>query len=134
MAGRKVAVLERDPHGKSLLHAILVESQGWRVRFGGSVQELTDDIAWADVLLIDLHLPDTEGLEGIAEVRNTPVVVLTDDDDPHEAAPTGDVAAYVRKPFSVPELIGALRGAAPVIDLASVREIDIREVRGVRQT
>jgi DNA-binding response OmpR family regulator len=129
MAGRKVAVLERDPHDKSLLHAILVESQGWRVRFGRSVDELTDDIGWADVLLVDLHLPDVEGLEGIAKVRGTPVVVLTDDGFLHEDAPTGDVAAYVTKPFRVPELIGALRAAAPVIELDSVREIDLREVR-----
>ena len=128
MAGRKVAVLERDAHAQSLLHAILVDSQGWRVRFGRSVEELAEDIDWADVLLVDLHLPDTSGIDGISDVRDTPVVVLTNAHYLHEDTPPGDVAGYVTKPFAVPQLIKAIRDAATVIDLDSVRTIDLREV------
>ena len=68
------------------------------------------------VILLDLGLPDMDGLEVLKRLREwseAPVVVLTVRDDEQEKVAALDTGAddYVTKPFSTPELLARLRAA-----------------------
>ena len=68
------------------------------------------------VILLDLGLPDLDGLEVLKRLREwseAPVVVLTVRDDVQEKVAALDAGAddYVTKPFSTPELLARLRAA-----------------------
>ena len=69
-----------------------------------------------DVILLDLGLPDSDGLAVLRRLREwsqTPVVVLTvrDADSDKVAALDAGADDYVTKPFSTPELLARLRAA-----------------------
>lgn len=69
-----------------------------------------------DVILLDLGLPDMDGLEIIATLRETmktPIIVVSargHDQDKIEALDLG-ADDYLTKPFSVPELLARIRVA-----------------------
>ena len=68
------------------------------------------------IILLDLGLPDMDGLEVLKRLREwseVPVVVLTVRDDEQEKVAALDAGAedYVTKPFSTPELLARLRAA-----------------------
>jgi two-component system KDP operon response regulator KdpE len=92
-----------------------------------------------DLILLDLGLPDRDGLTVIAEVRTkgqTPIVVLSARDAEAMKVEALDLGAddYVQKPFGVEELLARLRaglrhgvqqrGSAPVVRTGDV-EIDL---------
>jgi two-component system, OmpR family, KDP operon response regulator KdpE len=69
-----------------------------------------------DVVLLDLGLPDLDGLQVLKRLREwseVPVIVLTVRDDVHEKVAALDAGAddYITKPFSNPELLARLRAA-----------------------
>lgn len=67
-----------------------------------------------DVILLDLGLPDIDGVEVIRRIRswsNVPIIVISarsEDSDKIEALDTG-ADDYLTKPFSVEELLARLR-------------------------
>ena len=67
-----------------------------------------------DIVLLDLGLPDTDGVEVIRKIRswsNMPIIVIsarTEDSDKIEALDAG-ADDYLTKPFSVEELLARLR-------------------------
>ena len=67
-----------------------------------------------DIILLDLGLPDIDGIEVIKRVRtwsNTPIIVISarsEDSDKIEALDCG-ADDYLTKPFSVEELLARLR-------------------------
>ncbi len=67
-----------------------------------------------DVILLDLGLPDLDGVEVIHRIRSwsiTPIIVISarsEDDDKIEALDAG-ADDYLTKPFSVEELLARLR-------------------------
>ena len=67
-----------------------------------------------DIILLDLGLPDLDGVEVIRRIRswtNTPILVISarsDDPDKIEALDAG-ADDYLTKPFSVAELLARLR-------------------------
>lgn len=67
-----------------------------------------------DVILLDLGLPDMDGVEVIKKIRtwsNTPIIVISarsEDADKIEALDSG-ADDYLTKPFSVEELLARLR-------------------------
>src|SRR5246127_4892668 len=68
------------------------------------------------IILLDLGLPDLEGLKVLSRLREwseAPVIVLTVRDDVEEKVAALDAGAddYVTKPFSTPELLARLRAA-----------------------
>lgn len=69
-----------------------------------------------DVIILDLGLPDIDGVEIISKIRtwsNVPIIVVSarsDDSDKIEALDNG-VDDYLTKPFSVDELLARLRVA-----------------------
>lgn len=68
-------------------------------------------------ILLDLGLPDLNGLEALSRMRSlgvkTPVIVLTviEDDESKVAALDLGADDYITKPFSVPELLARIRVA-----------------------
>jgi len=79
-----------------------------------------------DVILLDLGLPDIDGLELIRRVRReaaTPIVILSGRDDERQKVEALDRGAddYVTKPFGIDELVARLnaalrRSAGPAAD------------------
>ena len=67
-----------------------------------------------DIMLLDLGLPDIDGVEVIKKVRswsNLPIIVISarsEDSDKIEALDTG-ADDYLTKPFSIEELLARLR-------------------------
>jgi len=85
-----------------------------------TAEEAMEAIASArpDVVLLDLHLPDRNGLEVLREIRDRspdlPVVILTMSDQPEyvEEAVRAGAAGYLVKNAPQDELARALRAAA----------------------
>ena len=126
-----VLVADDEPAIRRLLRTSL-GAQGWRVLEAASGAE-TLALAGrghADVLLLDLGLPDTDGLDVIRQMRaggsTLPIVILSARDDERGKVAALDLGAddYVTKPFGMSELVARLRtairhglqqeGAAPV--------------------
>ena len=67
-----------------------------------------------DIILLDLGLPDMDGIEVIKNVRswsNTPIIVISarsEDEDKIQALDEG-ADDYLTKPFSVEELLARIR-------------------------
>ena len=69
-----------------------------------------------DVLIVDLGLPDLDGMEVCRRLRTwtaNPIIVLTVDDGENRKVEALDAGAddYMTKPFSVPELLARVRVA-----------------------
>lgn len=93
-----------------------------------------------DLILLDLGLPDMDGLEVIREIRsqaNTPIVVLSVREAERDKVAALDLGAddYLTKPFGVDELLARIRvalrhaahptmGAAPVFRTGDL-EVDL---------
>ena len=97
---------------------VVLEGESYQVYEAETGQQGLTEIAtrrpW--VILLDLGLPDMEGLEVLKRLREwseAPVIVLTVRDDVHEKVAALDAGAddYVTKPFSTPELLARLRAA-----------------------
>jgi len=69
-----------------------------------------------DVFILDLGLPDIDGVELITKIRSwtqTPIIVVSARDEEHDKINALDAGAddYVTKPFSVEELLARIRVA-----------------------
>jgi two-component system KDP operon response regulator KdpE len=113
----QVLVVEDDAGIRSLLRTLL-ESQRYRVSEAGSAAEaiVAARTHRPDLLLVDLGLPDRDGLSVIRAVRRySPVAILvlsarTMESDKIAALDAG-ADDYVAKPFSAPELLARVRAA-----------------------
>lgn len=110
-----VLVVEDDAAVRNLVTTAL-ESRGYRhlsATTGGEAIALAAMEA-PDIMLLDLGLPDIDGVEVIRRVRTwstMPIIVLSarsEDGDKIEALDTG-ADDYLSKPFSVGELLARLR-------------------------
>jgi len=68
-----------------------------------------------DVILLDLGLPDMDGVDIIKKVRtwsNTPIIVISARSEDHDKVEALDAGAddYLTKPFSVEELLAQING------------------------
>ena len=100
------------------LLALALESAGYLVREAetGTLGLQSVALTRPDVILLDLGLPDLDGLTVLQRLREwsaTPVVVLTVRDDESDKVAALDAGAddYVTKPFSTVELLARLRAA-----------------------
>jgi len=141
-----VLVIEDELPIRRFLRAAL-QGQGYAVVESPTGQ---DGIAQAagrvpDLVLLDLGLPDVDGLEVLRRIREwsgLPVIVLTargqDGDKVHALDAGAD--DYVTKPFSMPELLARMRAALrrraregrgdepPILEIDSLR-IDLASRR-----
>jgi two-component system, OmpR family, KDP operon response regulator KdpE len=115
---KPVALIVDDELQIRRLLRVVLESENYQVHEAESGQQALMEIASRrpDVVLLDLGLPDLDGLEVLKRLREwseAPVVVLSvrDDDQSKVAALDAGAEDYVTKPFSTPELLARLRAA-----------------------
>jgi two-component system, OmpR family, KDP operon response regulator KdpE len=142
----RVLVIDDEPQIRRFLD-ISLRAQGYRVESAESGRAGLEALAisGADIVILDMGLPDADGCSVLQQMRQwtqVPVIVLT-----VRAAETQKVAAldagandYVTKPFGVQELMARIRAllrshavandVAPVYDDGHLR-VDLvrREVR-----
>ncbi len=112
-----VLVVEDDAAIRAVLRTLL-ESQGYRVAEAEDARRALIEARSRrpDLLIVDLGLPDRDGLWVIREVRAmlpVPILVLSARTLEHDKVAALDVGAddYIAKPFSTPELLARVRAA-----------------------
>jgi two-component system KDP operon response regulator KdpE len=115
---KAVALIIDDEVQIRRLLRIALEGENYQVHEAENGQQGLIEIANRKpaVILLDLGLPDMDGLEVLRRLREwseAPVIVLTVRDDEQEKVAALDAGAedYVTKPFSTPELLARLRAA-----------------------
>jgi two-component system KDP operon response regulator KdpE len=110
-------VIDDEPQIRRLLRVTL-ESQGYRVFDAATGQEGLAQAAQRrpDVVLLDLGLPDLDGLDVLKRIREwsrVPVIILSVREHEQEKVAALDSGAddYVTKPFHSAELLARLRAA-----------------------
>ncbi|MDX2222520.1 MAG: response regulator [Rhodospirillaceae bacterium] len=112
-----VLIVEDDPAIQRLLRNTL-KVQDYRVieaGTGAAALRLVQS-SQPDLIILDLGLPDVDGMSVIRDVREgstVPIVVLTSRDDERSKVTALDMGAddYVTKPFGVDELMARVRTA-----------------------
>lgn len=111
----RVLVIDDEPQIRRFLD-IALRAQGHEVLHAGTGGEGLEQLATqgADAVILDLGLPDREGMDVLREIRGwsaVPVVVLTVRAGEAEKVQVLDAGAkdYVTKPFGVQELMARLR-------------------------
>jgi two-component system, OmpR family, KDP operon response regulator KdpE len=116
-----------------------LEAAGYSVESVGEAREALQSIAARafDVVIVDLGLPDMDGKDLIARVRewtDTPIIVLSARDAEQEKIAALDLGAndFVNKPFSIGELMARLRvvlrlrtNRAPASDAVKIDHVEI---------
>ena len=108
-------VIEDEPQIRRFVRGAL-EAEGWQVFEAGTAQQgLTEaGTRKPDLLVLDLGLPDRDGLEVIRDVRGwskVPIIVLSARVDEVDKIAALDAGAddYLTKPFGVGELLARVR-------------------------
>ena len=145
-----VVLLIEDEPGYVTLLSTGLESRGYEVivaRTGSDALHAADHSS-PDVTILDLGLPDVDGIEVCRHLRRfsrTPILVVTADgaDDRKVRALTEGADDYITKPFSMPELLaasvshsatdGCWRASWTTACCASVAERRHGGARGVRR-
>ncbi len=113
----RVLVVDDEPTLTELL-AMALRYEGWQVRVasdGTTALRLAREFA-PDAVVLDVMLPDADGLEVLRKLRGTmpelPVLFLTARDAVEDriAGLTAGGDDYVTKPFSLEEVVARLRG------------------------
>jgi len=109
-----VLLAEDDPAIAEPLARALTR-EGYNVVVQGTGQGAIDSASGADIVVLDLGLPDMDGLDVAREIRHkgltTPVLVLTARADEVDLVVGLDAGAddYVTKPFRLAELLARVR-------------------------
>lgn len=141
----RVLVIDDEPQIRKFLD-ISLRAQGYQVVLAPNGEEGLASLATqgADLVVLDIGLPDKDGHEVLAELRQwsqVPVIMLTVRADEAEKVAALDASAndYVTKPFGVQELMARIRAllrshavsgeAPPVFDDGHLRvDLSRREV------
>ncbi len=136
-------VVDDEPRIRRVLELALGDDLGYRVLLAASGEEarrrLREDAA--DIVLLDLQLPDVSGLDLLAEIRaersELPVILMTAYGTVETAVQAMKLGAfdYVVKPFSVDEIdalarraLGARRAER---EIAYFREAEATSLEGI---
>jgi two-component system, OmpR family, KDP operon response regulator KdpE len=114
----RVLVIDDEPPIRRLLRTSL-GAEGFEVLEAENAEQALVQIASAkpDVAILDLGLPDLDGLDIIREVRGTgskmPIIVLSSRAGERGKVEALDLGAddYVTKPFGIAELVARIRTA-----------------------
>ena len=113
-----VLIVEDDACVRNLITTTLETAQNYRFHTASNGEQAIIEAASQnpDVILLDLGLPDMDGVDIIKKVRSwatTPIIVISarsEDKDKIDALDAG-ADDYLTKPFSVDELLARLRVA-----------------------
>ena len=112
-----ILIVEDDNHIKNLISTTLkVNKYNYLVATSGNEAIMLAVSHKPDIILLDLGLPDMDGVEIIKNVRewsNIPIIVISarsEDTDKIDALDFG-ADDYITKPFSVDELLARIRVA-----------------------
>jgi two-component system KDP operon response regulator KdpE len=114
---RRVLVVDDEP---AILRALTsaLTARGYRVSQAVDGQSAIDSVAVdpPDVVVLDLRLPDIDGVEVCRRVRtwsDVPIIVLSANGIDERKVEALDEGAndYVTKPYSTPELLARIRAA-----------------------
>jgi DNA-binding response OmpR family regulator len=112
----RLLIVEDEQRLASFLEQGL-EANGYATKVvadGASAMRLADDRDF-DLVILDLGLPDVDGIEVLRRIRRrgdkVPVIVLTARDDPDDTVEGLDAGAddYVTKPFALEALLARVR-------------------------
>jgi len=135
MAGARILVVDDEPQIRRALSRTL-EANGFEVRAVETGEEALTSLQWRpDVILLDLMLPDLDGLEVARRIReqaNTPILVLSARGEEPQKVLALDQGAddYITKPFGTEELLARIRVAlrhaaggptAPILEFGDLR-------------
>lgn len=142
MSGARILAIDDEPQIRRALRRTL-EAHEYDVRTAASGGEAIDALPWRpDVILLDVMLPDIDGLELARRIRgqsDVPIIVLSARGEEAQKVRALDQGCddYITKPFSTDELLArirvALRHAAgqstvPLIEIDDLR-IDLERRR-----
>lgn len=112
---RTVLVVEDEPQIRRFVRSAL-EAEGWQVHEAGTLREglSAAGTRQPDLLVLDLGLPDGDGVELIRDVRGwsaVPIIVLSARTDEADKIAALDAGAddYLTKPFGTGELLARVR-------------------------
>ncbi|MDR7551015.1 MAG: response regulator transcription factor [Armatimonadota bacterium] len=135
MTGARILAVDDDPQIRRALKRIL-ESQHYEVRTAATGEDAVAALAWhPDVILLDLMLPDHDGLQIARRIRAqsaAPIIVLSVRGEEQQKVRALDAGCddYITKPFSTDELLARIRVAlrhaagqstAPVVEIDDLR-------------
>ena len=113
----QILVVE-DDNAVAKLMAATMESQDYQYRIASTgASAIMEALSYKpEVMILDLGLPDTDGIEVIKRIRawsNMPIIVVSarSEDTDKVAALDAGADDYLTKPFSVDELLARLRVA-----------------------
>ncbi len=120
---RTVLYIEDNSSNVELMEQLISRRPGWRMLVAGNGQlgvELASTEA-PDLVLLDLHLPDTGGMDVLVTLRADPatrhvqIVVLSADANQHQQQRLRDAGAdaYLTKPIDVAQVLGLLDRPRP---------------------
>jgi DNA-binding response OmpR family regulator len=115
MPGNKILVVDDEPEVRQLMEHFLTE-RGYDVRIAenGRLALVTLDTFTPDVVLLDMHMPEMDGLETLRRLAvrspSLPVIMITVNDDIETTARLLQLGAadYVPKPFNLEYLEQAI--------------------------
>lgn len=115
MPGKKILVVDDEPEVRQMMEHFLTE-RGYEVRIAenGRLGLLALDAFAPDVVLLDMHMPEMDGLETLkhlaARAPLLPVIMITVNDDVETTARLLQMGAadYVPKPFNLDYLEQAI--------------------------
>ena len=129
MRSEWILVVEDDAQIRNFITYTL-KQEGFPCLTAGNAQGALSQLVsnQIDLMLLDLGLPDFDGMEVIKKVREwseVPIIVVSarDQDNEKAAALDGGADDYLTKPFSATELITLLTGMAVafVVSVLSIR-------------
>ncbi|MBO1085998.1 response regulator transcription factor [Enterococcus mundtii] len=114
---RKVLLIEDDPTITDFMEVVLAKEH-YRVTIATTGMEALNVFQEDsfDLILLDLGLPDIDGIELLKIIRKrlaTPLIVISARNNEHEKVKALDLGAddYVTKPFGMNELLARIRTA-----------------------
>jgi two-component system response regulator RegX3 len=109
-----VVLIIEDEVGIAESLAYLLRQEGFEVRQAARLADGREEISHADLVILDLTLPDGSGLEFLRQLRTTartPVIILTSRDAEVDRVVGLELGAddYVVKPFSPREVVARVK-------------------------